>query len=182
MIPQDASTEQLLMVSFVCLLISLYAYTDSLGFIMLSRVLLIGYYYWTWFGFVCFGNGTRLLKSKKEWGESGGGRRVKEKNRNVDRSGTQDQNIDSSVTTLVSAKKINLDTKDFGDATNMQIDENISGPTTNVAANVTVSPTCLIPFGPTSYAKLVSGITSKKSMNFRTLITPAGNRTEVAVP
>ncbi|GKE23526.1 hypothetical protein Tco_1435038 [Tanacetum coccineum] len=141
---------------------------------MSGRVLLIGCCYWIRFGFVCFGNGTRLFESKREWGWERG----KGKHRNVDRSGTQDQNIDSSVTTLVSAKKIDLDTKDFGDPTNMQIDENISGPTTNV----TILPTGLIPFGPTSYTKVVTGMTSKKSVNFRTLITLAGNGAKVAVP
>ncbi|GKF74106.1 hypothetical protein Tco_0220438, partial [Tanacetum coccineum] len=36
--------------------------------------------------------------------------------------------------------------------------------------------------GSTSYAKLVTGETSRKSVNFRTLITPAENRTNVVVP
>ncbi|GJZ78807.1 copia protein [Tanacetum coccineum] len=40
--------------------------------------------------------------------------------------------------------------KGSGDATNTQIDENISGPTANVAANVIVSPRGPIPSGPTS--------------------------------
>ncbi|GJU15747.1 hypothetical protein Tco_1143713, partial [Tanacetum coccineum] len=65
-----------------------------------------------------------------------------------------------------------------GDATDTQINENMSGPT----ANVTVLPTGLISSGPTSYAKLVTGETSNKSVNFCTLITPAGNGAEVVVP
>ncbi|GJX21841.1 hypothetical protein Tco_0226286 [Tanacetum coccineum] len=36
--------------------------------------------------------------------------------------------------------------------------------------------------GPTSYAKLDTGEPSRKSMKFRTLITPVGNRTDVAIP
>ncbi|GJT93129.1 RNA-directed DNA polymerase, eukaryota [Tanacetum coccineum] len=51
----------------------------------------------------------------------------------------------------------------------------MGGPTSNVAANVTPSSTDLISFAPTSYAKLVSGETSKKSVNFRTFITPASD-------
>ncbi|GJY80969.1 putative reverse transcriptase domain-containing protein [Tanacetum coccineum] len=60
-------------------------------------------------------------------------------------------------------------------------DENMSGPTANVANNVIISPMGLTS-APTSYAKLVTGETSKKSVNFRTLITPAGNGAEVTVP
>ncbi|GJW90688.1 reverse transcriptase domain-containing protein [Tanacetum coccineum] len=35
--------------------------------------------------------------------------------------------------------------------------------------------------GPTSYAKLVTGEPSRKSVNFRTLLTPAGNEADVAI-
>nr|GEW45057.1 carbohydrate-binding, CenC-like protein [Tanacetum cinerariifolium] len=97
-------------------------------------------------------------------------------------SGTQDGNVDCSTNTLVSAEKISGSTKDSSDAMNIQTDENISGPTVNVAANVTVSPIGLILFNPTSYAKLATRITSKKSVNFRTLITPVENEDEVDVP
>nr|GEV16178.1 hypothetical protein [Tanacetum cinerariifolium] len=133
---------------------------------------------------------------------SGGGRGVKEKNVVLpplveepglggpmlekvtvsgNSSGMQDGNVDCSTNTPVSEKKIGGGTKDSGDATNTPIDENISGPSANVAANVTVSPTCPIPSGSTSYAKLVIGITSKKSVNFRTLYTPTGNEALVGV-
>ncbi|GJZ99060.1 hypothetical protein Tco_0671611 [Tanacetum coccineum] len=71
-------------------------------------------------------------------------------------SGTQDGNVDCSTNILISVKKIGGGTKDSGDATNTPIDENISGPTSNVAANVTVSPTGLIPSGPTLYPKVVT--------------------------
>ncbi|GJY64434.1 putative ribonuclease H-like domain-containing protein [Tanacetum coccineum] len=57
----------------------------------------------------------------------------------------------------------------------------MGGPTSNVAANVTPSSTDLISFAPTSYAKLVSGETSKKSVNFRTFITPARDGADVVV-
>ncbi|GKB21687.1 hypothetical protein Tco_0855610 [Tanacetum coccineum] len=57
----------------------------------------------------------------------------------------------------------------------------MSGPTANVANNVIISPMGLTS-APTSYAKLVTGETSKKSVNFRTLITPTGNGAEVTVP
>nr|GEU51907.1 hypothetical protein [Tanacetum cinerariifolium] len=60
-------------------------------------------------------------------------------------------------------------------ATNMQI------PTANVATDVTVSPMGLISSVPTSYAKLVTSEKSKKSVNFHTLITLAGNGAEVTV-
>ncbi|GJS07945.1 hypothetical protein Tco_0364741 [Tanacetum coccineum] len=53
-------------------------------------------------------------------------------------------------------------------------------PTANV--NATVSPTVPISFAPTSYAKLFTGDKSKKSMNFCTLITQAGNGAAVIVP
>nr|GEV89097.1 hypothetical protein [Tanacetum cinerariifolium] len=72
--------------------------------------------------------------------------------------------------------------KGSGDATNTQINENISDPTANVTTNVIVSPTGPIPSGSTSYAKLVTSITSMKSVNFRTLITPARNGDKVVVP
>nr|GEW49943.1 hypothetical protein [Tanacetum cinerariifolium] len=112
-----------------------------------------------------------------EWGWRG----VKEKNGNVDRSGTQDG--DSSTTTPVSTKKNDRGTKDSSDAMKTQSDENINGPTANgVVANVTILPKDLIPSGPTSYAKLVIGITSKKSVNFRTLVTPKRNEAEVVFP
>ncbi|GJW43656.1 hypothetical protein Tco_0072455 [Tanacetum coccineum] len=39
-----------------------------------------------------------------------------------------------------------------------------------------------IHLGPTSYAKLVTGEPSRKSVNFRTLITPMRNWTDVAIP
>ncbi|GKA34867.1 putative receptor-like protein kinase [Tanacetum coccineum] len=67
------------------------------------------------------------------------------------------------------------------DATNTQIEKNMGGPTSNVAANVTPSSTDLISFAPTSYAKLVSGETSKKSVNFRTFITPVRDGADVVV-
>ncbi|GJU39008.1 hypothetical protein Tco_1191965 [Tanacetum coccineum] len=51
----------------------------------------------------------------------------------------------------------------------------------NVATTATVSPTIPISSASTSYAKLVAGDKSKKSVNFRTLITQAGNGAEVAV-
>nr|GEX40757.1 hypothetical protein [Tanacetum cinerariifolium] len=84
--------------------------------------------------------------------------------------------------TLVSAEKISRSTKDSSDATNTQTDENIKGLTVNVAANVIVSPIGPILFNPILYAKLATRITSKKSVNFRTLITPARNEDEVDVP
>ncbi|GKA70712.1 hypothetical protein Tco_0776851, partial [Tanacetum coccineum] len=58
----------------------------------------------------------------------------------------------------------------------------------SVLINVTDKPTTdlnnigLILAGSTSYAKLVTGETSRKSVNFCTLITPAENRTNVVVP
>ncbi|GJU07546.1 hypothetical protein Tco_1123976 [Tanacetum coccineum] len=55
-------------------------------------------------------------------------------------------------------------------------------PTTNVAATATVSPTVPTSSTPTSYAKLFTGDKSKKSVNFRTLITPAENGVDVVVP
>nr|GEY41736.1 hypothetical protein [Tanacetum cinerariifolium] len=57
----------------------------------------------------------------------------------------------------------------------------------SVPINVTDLPTTylnhsgLILWGPTSYAKLVNGEPSRKSVNFGTLITPAGNGVDVAV-
>ncbi|GJW90426.1 hypothetical protein Tco_0167979 [Tanacetum coccineum] len=53
----------------------------------------------------------------------------------------------------------------------------------NVLINVIDSPATnsyLMLLGPTSYAKLVIGESSKKSMNFCTLIVPAGNGADVA--
>ncbi|GKF05009.1 putative ribonuclease H-like domain-containing protein, partial [Tanacetum coccineum] len=64
--------------------------------------------------------------------------------------GTHDGNVNCSTNTPVSTKKISGGTKDSSDATNIQIDKNISGPTANVAYNVIVSPTHLIPSDPTS--------------------------------
>ncbi|GJV37900.1 hypothetical protein Tco_1410377 [Tanacetum coccineum] len=54
-------------------------------------------------------------------------------------------------------------------------------PTANVVATATVSPTVLTSSVPTSYAKLFTGDKSKKSVNFRTLITPMGNGVSVVV-
>ncbi|GJV58462.1 zinc finger, CCHC-type containing protein [Tanacetum coccineum] len=59
--------------------------------------------------------------------------------------------------------------------------------TDSVTINVTDSPTTdlnntgPILSGPTSYAKLFTCEPSRKSMNFRTLITSAGNRADVAI-
>ncbi|GJV78293.1 putative ribonuclease H-like domain-containing protein [Tanacetum coccineum] len=53
------------------------------------------------------------------------------------------------------------------------IKELIMSPTTDNYA--------LIRSGPTSYAKLVTGEPSRKSVNFCTLITPIGNRADVAI-
>ncbi|GKD31422.1 hypothetical protein Tco_1242200, partial [Tanacetum coccineum] len=55
-----------------------------------------------------------------------------------------------------------------------------------VPISVHKSPTsdifALIRSGPTSYAKLVTGEPGRKSVNFRTLITPAGNGVDVVIP
>ncbi|GKC97755.1 putative ribonuclease H-like domain-containing protein [Tanacetum coccineum] len=115
---------------------------------------------------------------------SGGGRGAKEKNVVVPPM-VEEPGLGGPMLESVTISGNSSDwwgTKDSGDATNTQIDEYISGPTANVVANVTVSPTSLIPSGPTSYTKLVNGITIKKSVNFRTLITPTGNGAEVVVP
>ncbi|GJY71973.1 hypothetical protein Tco_0475676 [Tanacetum coccineum] len=40
----------------------------------------------------------------------------------------------------------------------------------------------LIRSGPTANAKLVTGESSRKSVNFRTFIVPGGNRDDVAIP
>nr|GEZ60088.1 hypothetical protein [Tanacetum cinerariifolium] len=78
----------------------------------------------------------------------------------------------------VSAKKHNG--VDEGTTTS-SIGEMTQIPTTNVAANVIVSPTNSISSTSTSYPKLVIGETSKKSMNFRTLITSVDNGADVDV-
>ncbi|GJR10051.1 hypothetical protein Tco_0792703 [Tanacetum coccineum] len=62
-----------------------------------------------------------------------------------------------------------------------------SATATPVEGSVTESPTDLnksgLSFlGPTSYAKLVTNESSRKSVNFRTLITLAQNRVDVTVP
>nr|GEU76082.1 hypothetical protein [Tanacetum cinerariifolium] len=60
--------------------------------------------------------------------------------------------------------------------------------TESVSINVTDSPTTdlnntyLVLSGPTSYANLVSGESTRKSLNFCTLITPTGNEADMVVP
>nr|GEV20486.1 hypothetical protein [Tanacetum cinerariifolium] len=46
----------------------------------------------------------------------------------------------------------------------------------------TIDNSAPISFGPTSYAKLVTGEPSRKSVNFCTLFAPGGNRADVAIP
>nr|GEV27482.1 (3S,6E)-nerolidol synthase 1-like [Tanacetum cinerariifolium] len=94
----------------------------------------------------------------------------------------------------------------FGDATNTQLDVNVSGPTnddgdggarcsgnggTLISSDedtlhdendgLTPSKSVANPNKGTSYANLFTGGPSRKAMNFHTLFTPAGNRVDVGV-
>ncbi|GJR00484.1 hypothetical protein Tco_0523468 [Tanacetum coccineum] len=92
---------------------------------------------------------------------SGGGRGVKEKNQVLNNEAAKDVVVPSAT---------------------------VTPNTGSVLINVTNSPTTdlnntsSILSGPTSNAKLVTSEPSRKSVNFCTLITAAGNEADVAVP
>ncbi|GKA53918.1 hypothetical protein Tco_0752867 [Tanacetum coccineum] len=118
-----------------------------------------------------FGNETRLLKSKREWG----GRGVKEKNVvekpgssspmlervtvSTDSSGLQDENVDCPTNTPTSAVKMDGGTMVSDDATNMRTDLNISEAVKVTSTSPTASVSCL---DSVSFATLLKGDLGRK--------------------
>ncbi|GKA48913.1 putative reverse transcriptase domain-containing protein [Tanacetum coccineum] len=140
---------------------------------------------------LCVGYGTRFFKSKG----GGGGRGVKEK-----QHGSANVNIVSSIVDepstiapIGTTTPINSSNKDSTKEGNIgtcstPIGTTFAPNTGSISINVTDSSTTNlnntdpIHSGPTSYAKLVTREPSRKSMNFRTLFTPAENGVDVVVP
>ncbi|GKF25850.1 hypothetical protein Tco_0081744, partial [Tanacetum coccineum] len=85
----------------------------------------------------------------------------------------------------VVASGINKGMKDGNVGHNVTPIATIAPNTSSVLVTVHESPTtdnsALIRSGPTSYAKLVTGKPSRKSVNFCTLITSVGNGADVAI-
>ncbi|GJY02678.1 reverse transcriptase domain-containing protein [Tanacetum coccineum] len=123
------------------------------------------------FGIRFFGNETRLLKSKREWG----GRGVKEKNVvekpgssspmlervtvSTDSSGLQDENVDCPTNTPASAVKMDGGTMVSDDATNIRTDLNISEAVKVTSTGPTASVSCL---DSVSFATLLKGDLGRK--------------------
>ncbi|GJV85188.1 ribonuclease H-like domain-containing protein [Tanacetum coccineum] len=116
---------------------------------------------------------------------SGGGRGVKENNQVLNNVSAGDVVIplvvDEPVLSSLDgpmAERVTMS----GNSSGTQ-DGNVDSPsTTRVEGKVTPISSTIDPDITTSYAKLFTGKSSKKSLNFRTLITLTGNRADVVIP
>ncbi|GJZ74398.1 retrotransposon protein, putative, ty1-copia subclass [Tanacetum coccineum] len=124
------------------------------------------------YGFLHVGEGMLFFSQKR----GGGGRGVKEKQQGSANDTTKDTVVVSStVDDLDSRNRIGTQEGNVGKT---PIDSNADPYIGNVPINITDSPTIDL---PTSYAKLVTREPSRKSVNFRTLLAPAGSGADVAI-
>ncbi|GKD54787.1 hypothetical protein Tco_1288174 [Tanacetum coccineum] len=108
----------------------------------------------------------------------GGGRVVKEKNQVLVNDAAKGSANDANVTMVHKVVSNDVNTHNVNSETPL---ESNKGADVNSNANVKPTVSASLP-ASVSFATLLKGDTSWKSMNFRTLVTPAGNGADVVVP
>ncbi|GJS63868.1 hypothetical protein Tco_0678432 [Tanacetum coccineum] len=139
-------------------------------------------------------SGDKVLKGGyNQLGRGGGGRSVKKKQHGLANDAAKDVvNVVSSTVESPAVDEHMVASGNTKGTEDGNVGQGVKSTTTTapnigyVLTTIYESPTIdnygPIRFGPTSYAKLVTGEPSRKSVNFRTLIAPGANGVDVAIP